>query len=175
MGHTASDRAAGRFPPPARPRRGMAGGYIKKWRGAGGGEAWTAPAPFWYGLAFLIYGAGAVVCHQLPERSFHAWSAQLPVCARCTGIYAGAALAAIVSAVRPAETMALMLRATSGTSSAAARSTAGFIALATAALPTVASLAYEWTTGDTPSNATRALAGVPLGAAVTFLVMLGLR
>ena len=33
-----------------------------------------------------------------PERSFHLWGAQMPVCARCTGIYAGAAIAVIVAA-----------------------------------------------------------------------------
>ena len=43
-----------------------------------------------------VYAVGSVVCHQLPERSFHLWAAQMPVCARCTGIYAGAAIAAIV-------------------------------------------------------------------------------
>src|SRR5437763_16382908 len=59
-----------------------------------------APAPFWYGLALVVYGAGGIVCHQLPARSFHAWSAQWPVCARCTGIYAGAALSAIVTIIR---------------------------------------------------------------------------
>ena len=25
----------------------------------------------WYALAFVVYGAGSVVCHQLPARSFH--------------------------------------------------------------------------------------------------------
>src|SRR3990172_4419420 len=59
-----------------------------------------APARFWYGLAFVVYGAGSFICHQLPARSFHSWSAQWPVCARCTGIYVGAAVTAIVATVR---------------------------------------------------------------------------
>ena len=44
----------------------------------------------------LIYLAGSVVCHQLPERSFF-WmnGAQLPVCARCTGLYLGGLLAVL--------------------------------------------------------------------------------
>lgn len=44
----------------------------------------------------LIYLAGSVVCHQLPERSFF-WTngVQLPVCARCTGLYLGGLLAVL--------------------------------------------------------------------------------
>jgi len=45
--------------------------------------------------ASAVYVAGAVVCHQKPERSFHLAGQPLPVCARCTGIYAGAALAVL--------------------------------------------------------------------------------
>ena len=26
-----------------------------------------APARFWYGLAFVVYGAGSFICHQLPD------------------------------------------------------------------------------------------------------------
>jgi uncharacterized membrane protein len=33
---------------------------------------------------------GYAICHQLPERSFHMAGQQLPLCARCTGIYMGA-------------------------------------------------------------------------------------
>jgi|SRR5687768_2914653 len=40
----------------------------------------------------FVYAAGSVICHQLPERSFFLDGRQLPVCARCTGLYlAGAA------------------------------------------------------------------------------------
>src|SRR5438552_15946408 len=59
-----------------------------------------APARFWYGLAFVVYGAGSFICHQLPARSFHSWSAQWPVCARCTGIYVCEAVKAAVAAIR---------------------------------------------------------------------------
>jgi len=33
---------------------------------------------------------GYAICHQIPERSFHLGGHQLPLCARCTGIYMGA-------------------------------------------------------------------------------------
>ena len=39
------------------------------------------------GKAKLI---GYAICHQIPERSFHVAGQQLPLCARCTGIYMGA-------------------------------------------------------------------------------------
>ena len=35
----------------------------------------------------FIFAVGSVVCHQLPERSFFLDGRQLPVCARCTGLY----------------------------------------------------------------------------------------
>jgi Predicted membrane protein (DUF2085) len=45
-----------------------------------------------------VYSIGSLVCHQLPERSYHLWSAQMPVCARCAGIYLGAAVSALIAA-----------------------------------------------------------------------------
>ena len=77
---------------------------------------------------------------------------QLPVCARCTGIYIGAAVAAA-----------------SGWPRALASRPA--IVLALAAVPSVITLLYEWMTGQTPSNWIRAAAGVPLGAAVAIVVL----
>jgi uncharacterized membrane protein len=117
-----------------------------------------APAGPWYVFALLIYAAGSVVCHQLPERSFHLWSAQLPVCARCTGIYLGAAVAAVLAVIRLGPLNSSPRRL-----------------LTVAALPTLASLVYEWTTGDTPSNVVRAFAGAPLGAAVAFVMVHAVR
>jgi uncharacterized membrane protein len=43
-------------------------------------------------LANSIYGGFAVVCHQLPERSYFLAGHKLAVCSRCTGLYAGFAL-----------------------------------------------------------------------------------
>jgi uncharacterized membrane protein len=39
-----------------------------------------------------IYGAFAIFCHQLPERSYFIDGHQFAVCSRCTGIYGGFAL-----------------------------------------------------------------------------------
>jgi hypothetical protein len=39
-----------------------------------------------------------------------------------------------------------------------------------ACVPTAATLAFEWSTGLTPANWIRALAGVPLGAAVAWAI-----
>ncbi len=107
-----------------------------------------------HAAAFGLYSIGSLICHQRPERSFHLWSAQLPVCARCTGIYLGA----VVGLVR---------RPQGGPRSAPE---ARWLLLA-AAVPTLATLVYEWTTGVAPSNWTRWAAGLPLGAVVSWLVL----
>ena len=59
----------------------------------------SAPAAV-YGFALTVYAVGRIVCHQLPARSFHVWGMSLPVCARCTGIYLGAALVAVAASFR---------------------------------------------------------------------------
>jgi hypothetical protein len=45
------------------------------------------------------------------------------------------------------------------------------VALALAVVPTLLTLVYEWSTGDMPSHAIRAAAGVPIGVAVAWLVV----
>jgi hypothetical protein len=56
-------------------------------------------SPLASALIVGVYSIGGLVCHQLPERSYHIWTAQMPVCARCAGIYFGAAASAIVAAL----------------------------------------------------------------------------
>jgi hypothetical protein len=121
-----------------------------------------------YGFAVAVYSIGHLICHQLPARSFHLWGAMLPVCARCTGIYVGAAVAGVVFGLAPG---CLSFKAGSPKEDA---SPAGYerlrAALVLAALPTAATLVFEWTTGVTPANWIRALAGAPLGVAVAWAV-----
>src|SRR5258708_33272180 len=59
----------------------------------------AAPATQAYGhpvIASSIYKAFSFVCHQIPERSFHLAGHQLAVCARCTGLYVGFAVGALL-------------------------------------------------------------------------------
>lgn len=111
-------------------------------------------------FAVAVYGLGSVICHQRADRSFHLFVEQLPVCARCTGLYAGAALAAVwhLSGARRAMPAADL--------TPAARRL-----LTVAALPLAASIAYEWGTGDVPSNLVRAATGVILGAAAAYVIL----
>jgi uncharacterized membrane protein len=113
--------------------------------------------------ANLMYLGGAVVCHQKPDRSFHTAGRSWPVCARCAGIYLGAAAAALLlvwAGPRPA-----------GPARAVDRRSTHRVLAFVAVLPTAATLAWEWTMGVVPSNATRALAGLPVGLLVSWLVV----
>jgi uncharacterized membrane protein len=114
-----------------------------------------------YMFALGVYAIGRVVCHQLPARSFHLWGASLPVCARCTGLYLGAAVTAIVLGASDG----LAARARGAKAAGQAR-----VVLLSACVPTAATLIFEWTTGVMPANWIRALAGVPLGAAVAWAI-----
>jgi uncharacterized membrane protein len=118
----------------------------------------------WSAVALVVYAAGHVICHQLPGRSFHLWAQQMPVCARCTGLYFGASVAAIAAGV-------MGLRPNSGSAGFASNPHRARVILLLAALPTISTLVYEWTTGDMPANAVRAAAGFPLGAAVAWLIV----
>lgn len=144
---------------------------------AGGAVAWAAALPVAalvaaqpqpgvvaYLFAFAVYATGAAVCHQIDGRSFHLWQHQLPVCARCTGIYAGAALAALAA-----------IASGRGESPPGRARLHPRWVVGLAVVPAAATLVFEWTTGVTPSNLTRAATGVVLGAAVGWLIVRGSR
>jgi hypothetical protein len=123
-----------------------------------------------YPFALVMYAAGSMVCHQRPERSFHLMGLQLPVCARCLGIYAGAALISAIVAARPAFPPPLPCRGTHQRAPAADGRASARTVLLVSALPAAATVLAEWATGETPGNWTRALSGVPIGAAVAWIV-----
>ena len=51
----------------------------------------------------------SIICHQMPERSFFILGEQLPVCARCVGIYTGWLFGVLLYAFRGAVTTKKML------------------------------------------------------------------
>jgi uncharacterized membrane protein len=52
------------------------------------------------GLLGKADAVGYAICHRIAARSFHAHDRQLPLCARCTGIYLGVMLDLVVFAAR---------------------------------------------------------------------------
>ena len=115
-------------------------------------------APF--GLTFP-YIIGSAICHQRPERSFWIADAPMPVCARCTGLYASAAFGSV-----------LALAAVHGSlwTSKLGSSRRVRLALAVAAVPTAITLVVEWLGLASPSPLVRAAAAVPIGAAAGWIV-----
>lgn len=109
-------------------------------------------------LAATVYSVGAVVCHQAPVRSFHLDGVRMPVCARCSGLYLGAAAGMLgwwPARRRPAGTRLL------------ARPVR---ALAVVAVPTVVTWVAAVLGYWDPGNVARALAALPLGAVVGAVV-----
>jgi uncharacterized membrane protein len=100
-----------------------------------------------------LYALGALICHQQPARSFHVGTSQLPVCARCLGLYGGAALGLIAWAltVRRRRTPWMARHAV--------------VAVAVSGVPTVLTILTAWLGVGDPSNPWRAALAVPLGAA----------
>jgi uncharacterized membrane protein len=115
--------------------------------------------------AGVVYLTGRTVCHQRPERSFTRAGHPLPVCARCTGIYAAAPFVCLIALCLPAGRLA-----------AVSRRLATPQAIVIAALPTIVTVLVEWTTGWTAAGV-RAAAGVALGVGGAGLVCgaIGLR
>jgi uncharacterized membrane protein len=111
-------------------------------------------------VILAVYGIGSLVCHQRPERSYQLWTAQMPVCARCAGIYVGAVIGA-----------AFALRASASLRRRDTWAARSRVLLALAVAPTLVTLVYEWTTGVMPAHAIRAAAGVAVGLVVAWLVV----
>lgn len=129
--------------------------------------------------AALVYAGGSLICHQLAARSFHIGEAQLPVCARCLGLYVGCAAAATVSAARLAarSSRPRVRRGLPLTPPSLPLTPRSLVALA--AVPTAITLGAEWTgiwrtAGSNMANNVRFAAGVPLGAAVAVVVIVAL-
>ena len=148
--------------------------------GAGRGRAWAAwalaagGALLFVGLLFFaplaasaghdaaasaVYRALHLVCHQMPERSFHVAGHPLAVCARCAGIYFGFAAAAL------AYPLVRSVRRTD----APAR---GWLLLAV--LPLALDFALNFAGLRENTHLSRALTGALLGAACVFYVVPGL-
>jgi uncharacterized membrane protein len=120
------------------------------------GSAASLPPGATY-LSAAVYWLGALVCHQRPARSFHLAGAQLPVCARCTGLYVSGALGAVLAAWRVWPRRAMSF-------------SSWRVVLAWAAAPTVVTIAAEWWQPATSSGLVRAVAAVPLGLAAGALL-----
>lgn len=108
--------------------------------------------------AAYLYAAGSQICHQRTERSFLVAGVQLPVCARCFGLYLSGALGALAAwwwAPRPLFNTRLLL--------------------ALAAVPTGVTWALESAGLAGFSNITRAAAALPLGASAGWVFVQMLR
>ena len=119
-------------------------------RAARGGMPWGV---------LLVYQLGALICHQRPERSFHLAGVQMPVCARCFGLYAAGAAGLLV---------AWAVRGTWARDHVRAL-------LAVAAIPIALSVAFEWTGTIATTNLFRMMTGLPLGLAAGFAIAAALR
>jgi hypothetical protein len=145
------------------------------WLVAGAGVLWVCglvaapllPVP----AAAVVYALGSFICHQRPERSFELAGAQLPVCARCLGLYAGAACGAVLAS-------GVALRrgspAIAGEQMRRWRTVVlrrGRTLVALSVIPALLSLVVEWTGIGQPGNAVRAFTGVVAGSIVAAVVL----
>jgi uncharacterized membrane protein len=114
--------------------------------------------PLSFGAA-VVYAGGSLICHQRPDRCFKVSGRPMPVCARCTGLYLGAAVGAPFALI-----------AGWGISSRRARRV-----VVLAALPTLLTWSVEMLGLAQPSNLVRAFCALPLGFAAAWLVMSAFR
>ena len=108
-------------------------------------------------MAAATYATGGLVCHQRPERSFGLWGTQMPVCARCAGLYTAAPLGALLGMLMVARRRA--------------PSVGGLrLLLLVTAVPTAATVCGELVGLVSPTNMVRAILAAPLGFAITWTV-----
>jgi uncharacterized membrane protein len=127
---------------------------------AGLGVVWLVLlvlSPFAPREAALVYAFAAGICHQQVERSFHLAGTALPVCARCFGLYASGAIAAVAALLQARDDRW-------GVDPHTAR-----LVFALAAAPTAATVAGEWLGLFPTTNFARFAASLPLGAAAGWL------
>jgi len=108
-------------------------------------------------FARVTYAACSNLCHQLPERSFRTAGVTWPVCARCSGLYLSAPLGAMIAWPRRRR--------------GAMRAVTNLRWLAVMSIPTLLTLVIEWSGWGSPSGLMRALAAVPLGAAIAYVLV----
>lgn len=115
--------------------------------------------PLWeaWGIGDGVRLAFAPYCHQRADRSFELAGVVLPVCARCTGLWVGALLGAVVLP---------LLRDV--------RAVPSPTWLVVAAAPMALDLALEHVVGQAPQAWSRALTGACLGATAVLFVMAAL-
>ena len=110
--------------------------------------------------AATVYSAAGLICHQRSARSFHLVGVQLPVCARCSGLYMSGAFGAVLAwvALRPPRAP---LRSRN--------------VLLLASVPTALSVILEWIGGIDPTNRGRFLCALPIGGAAAWIFVQSLR
>lgn len=100
--------------------------------------------------AALVYDAAGRICHQRPERSFRLEGIQLPVCARCFGLYAAGVAGALLGWTASARRR---------------RPSRDRLLLLAAAFPTAITFSLEFIGLAAFSNISRFVAALPLGLA----------
>lgn len=108
-------------------------------------------------LPAMAYPIGARICHQRPERSFSIAGVQMPVCARCTGLYVGGAIGLLLGWSLRRQWPAATTRAI----------------LVAGLTPIAVTVALEWAGLIETSNLVRSMTGLPAGW-IAGLVVTGL-
>lgn len=119
-------------------------------------------------IAALVRLAGARVCHQRPERSFHLYGRSLPVCGRCTGLYVAGAVGLLLVGIGRQPRVAPTSAGMPAWWPAGIDRRAG--ALVAAAVPTALTWGLEWAGVWQPGTLMRAIAALPLGLTAGWLV-----